>query len=129
PFDIKEESEGELFSPAHQINRALILRTQGELKTWQDRYRSYSTLLSQIDTSVSPTVERGIIEAELQRYEAKLNDLFERLYLQQATLHLTSDTKKRKQARNYLDVTLLQQHISLNRLLLAYFLYREKLVI
>src|SRR5207244_1668517 len=81
-FDEKEGQGDEAFSPKLQSNSAIILRTQGELKVWQERYRDYSVLLTQLDTSVSPTVEPGIIEAELKGCEAKISELFERLYLQ-----------------------------------------------
>src|SRR6266567_6348229 len=115
---------------ALQTNRATILRTQDELREWQERYRYYSVLLTQVDTSVSPTVERGIIEAELKGCEAKLSELFERLYLHQATTRLTSQMKRgEKRNANYLDVAQLRQRLSLNQLLLAYFLYKGKLVI
>ncbi len=115
---------------ALQTNRATILRTQDELREWQERYRYYSVLLTQVDTSVSPTVERGIIEAELKGCEAKLSELFERLYLHQATTRLTSQMKRgEKRNANYLNVAQLRQRLSLNQLLLAYFLYKGRLVI
>lgn len=127
-FEQKEELEDSVSSPAEQANRAMLLRTQDELKTWQDRYRSYSALLAQIDISVSPSVERGIIEAELQQCEAKLNELFERRYLQEATRFIPG-IKKRKKDRSYFDVGQMRQRLSPNQLLVAYFLYQEKLAI
>ena len=128
-FEGKEEPGDRFPSRAMHTDRVMILRTQDELKTWQDRYRSYSTLLTQVDTSVSPSVERGIIEAEVQQCEAKLNELFERLYLQQATTRLTPGSKKRRKDRGYFDVGQMRQRLSPNQLILAYFLYKDSLVI
>ncbi len=128
-FGDEKEVPGEYSSSEFQMKRALLLRIQGDLKMWQDRYRSYSALLSQVDTSASPSVERSVIETELQQCEAKLNELFERLYLQQATMSLTPGAQKRKQARSPFDIAQLRQNLSSNQLLLAYFLYKEKLVI
>ncbi len=129
-FDEGEERRGEISTSKLQANSAMILRTQGELKSWQERYRRYSVLLAQLDTSVSPTVERGIIEAELKRCEAKLSELFERLYLLQSTAHLSPQVKKsQKRSAKQLDVTQLRQRLSPDHLLLAYFLYKGRLVI
>jgi len=117
-------------SPALQANSAAILRTQDELKELQEEYHRYSALLAQIDTSVSPTVDREIIQAELKRCEAKLSELFERLYLHQATRQLTPHAKRNaKRDAKQLDVTQLRQHLSSDQLLLAYFLHKERLVI
>src|SRR5947207_10449402 len=80
-FDDSTEQQ-DISSPLEkQAASAMKLRLQHELVSWQKDYRDYSALLAQIDTSVSPTVERGIIEAELKRCETKLSELFERLYL------------------------------------------------
>jgi CHAT domain-containing protein len=119
-----------LSSSEAQANSAMILRIQHELHVWQERYRDYSVLLTQVDTSVSPSVEREVIQAELQRCEAKLSELFERLYLHRATSRPTTQAKKRKKGSGpYLDLTELRQHLLSNQLLLAYFLYKGKLVI
>ena len=116
-----------------QAVSAMKLRLQHELVSWQKDYRDYSTLLAQIDTSVSPTVRRGIIEAELKRCEAKLSELFERLYLLQSTASLPLSGKKSekrsRRSEKHLDVAQLRQQLSSNQLLLAYFLYQGKLVI
>src|SRR5207302_2028796 len=120
-----------------QAADATKLRIQHELASWQENYRRYSTLLAEIDTSVSPTVEREVIEAELKRCEAKLSELFERFYLLQSTARSShSADLPAKQRGNLiasssdlstLDVAQLRQQLSPNQLLLAYFLYREKL--
>jgi len=110
-----------------QTAGATKLRLQHELVSWQKDYRDYSALLAQIDTSVSPTVEREVIEAELKRCEAKLSELFERLYLLQSTARFTPQVKKsEKRSVKHLDVAQLRQQLSSNQLLLAYFLYRGK---
>jgi CHAT domain-containing protein len=130
-FDESAEQQ-EHSSPLDELQTAgaTKLRLQHELVSWQKDYRDYDALLAQIDTSVSPTVERGIIEAELKRCEAKMSELFERLYLLQSTPHLTPQAKKsEKRGVKHLDVAQLRQQLSSNQLLLAYFLYRGKLVI
>jgi CHAT domain-containing protein len=124
----------DIISPLElQAVSAMKLRLQHELVSWQKDYRDYSTLLAQIDTSVSPTVRRGIIEAELKRCEAKLSELFERLYLLQSTARLPLSGKKSekrsRRSEKHLDVAHLRQQLSPNQLLLAYFLYQGKLVI
>ncbi len=127
----EQETREEFASPTMlETSSATLLRIRGELKIWQDRYRDYSALLAKVDPSVSPTVERGVIEAELKRCEAKLRELFERLYLYQATAkhkpHTQDMENGRAQAFNLAD---LRQHLSSDQLLLAYFLYEEKLII
>lgn len=124
----------ETVSPATlQEKNAAILRIQYELKVWQESYRDYSVLLADMDTSVSPTVERGIIEAELKRCETKLNELFERLYLHKATTSHSPYTpqlhKAEKRRANYLDIAQIRKGLSPHQLLLAYFLHKESLVI
>ena len=127
----ERETQEESASPTMlETNSATFLRIRGELKTWQDRYRDYSALLAKVDTSVSPTVERGVIEAELKRCEAKLRELFERLYLHQATAKSKPHSQRvehgRAQAFKLAD---LRQQLSSDHLLLAYFLYEERLII
>ena len=120
------------------MNNVTVLRIQYELREWQERYHDYSVLLADIDLSVSPTVNREIIEGELKRCEAKVSELFERLLLYQldtpAGLH-TSLSKKRtylertKRNSRRRDVVNLHQHLAPDQLLLAYFLYKGRLVI
>ena len=129
-FDESTEQQDNLSPLELKTVSATKLRLQHELASWQKDYRDYSALLAQIDTSVSPMVERGIIEAELKRCEAKLSELFERLYLLQSTAHLSPQVKKsQKRSAKQLDVTQLRQRLSPDHLLLAYFLYKERLVI
>jgi len=115
----------------------LALRTQHELKEWQERYRSYTMLLSDIDFSISPTLDKEIIEKELKRCEVKLSELFERLHLHQLDVTRRDKRPSRrgikpdKSLRNRENIHLeqLQQHISSEQLLLAYYLYKDQLVI
>lgn len=127
-FFVNQERE-DSFSSSIQVNRALTFQMQSELKTWQDQYRSYSTLLTHVDTSASLSIERGIIEAELKKCEMKLSELFERLYLQQATASFASTPKKSKKDRSVLNIMQLQRQLVSDQLLLAYFLYKENLTI
>lgn len=128
--------EGELLegtaitSGETHANSATILRIQHELEMWQERYRDYSVLLTQVDTSVSPAVDREIIQSELKRCEVKLSELFERLYLHQATTRSTTQEYKRKKRNGtYVNVTEIRQRLLPDQVLLAYFLYKGRLVI
>lgn len=123
-----QEAQEESAAPAkQQTNSALLLRIQGELKVWQDRYRDYSVLLANVDTTVSPSVAREVIEAELKGCEAKLSELFERLYLHRATTTLAPHDEKG--STNTFDLAELRQRLSADQLLLAYFLFRGRLII
>ncbi len=151
-----EMKEGQIeadTSSASPSNSAMILRTQDELKSWQKNYRNYSVLLAQMDSAgaidttgsssaLSSIVEREIIETELKRCEAKVNGLFERLYVQQFTT-LPAPTaqhaknKQKSQISNqsyssysgYLNFAQLRQRLSPEQLVLAYFLNKERIVI
>ena len=150
----REEMGASDISSASQSNSAMILRTQDELKSWQKDYRNYSVLLTQMDTmdaidaagssssSVSSMVEREIIETELKRCETKVNELFERLYVQQFTAPSRPSTstaqraksRQKSQASNqsypgHLNVAQLRQQLSPEQLVLAYFLDKERIVI
>ncbi len=130
PFD-KEES-------AEKTASVEVLRIQTDLKNWQEDHRKYSTLLAEIDTSVSPTLNKAIIQEELRRCEEKLNELFERLYLHQVDMntgnHQTRARKRMKTKERLLtvqesDALQLRQHLSPEQLLLTYFLHKEQLII
>ena len=109
---------------------AILLRTQDQLKTWQEQYRDYSVLLTQLDTSVSPTVDREIIETELKRCETKVNELFERLYLQQFTAKSTPHLRKRQKSQvAFLNAAQLRQQLAPDQLVLAYFLDAGRMII
>ncbi len=113
-----------------QVHSAAVLQMQAALGFWQQEYRKYSAQLATIDTSVSLAVDREVIEAELKRCEAKLNELFERLHLHQAGTLLTTHAKKRETRKTKrVDVVQLRQHLLPNQLLLAYFLYKGRLII
>jgi CHAT domain-containing protein/tetratricopeptide (TPR) repeat protein len=150
---------GEIVStPALQVNSAgaAILRTQHELREWQQKYHDYSAQLADIDTSMAsalnsslysvrgswntsamqlnlPTDPRAVIQAELRRCEAKISELFERLHLHQLDTHVAARTPK-KQAQSerspqHMDIAQLRQHLAPGQLLLAYYLCKEKLII
>ena len=122
--------EDDIRGPASQARSASMLRIQQELKDWQERYRKYSTQLVNTDTSVSSTVDREMIQAELKQCEVKLSELFERLQLHESDTRLLSHTKRHiMQTENQVNTAQLRQHLSPNQLLLAYFLYQGKLVI
>lgn len=111
-----------------QLNNAAILRTQYELQGWQEKYRDYSILLT--NSSLSPDVDREVIQSELKRCEAKLSELFERLHLYESSAGAVS--RKKKDAKHHADRVTIEQirsQLEPDQLLLAYFLHREKLVI
>lgn len=120
---------------AAQARSAAVLRMQHELEAWQQRYHDYSAQLVNIDTSVSHVVDREVIQNELKRCEAKLSELFERLHLHELDTHITPHTAHPKnRGRTTLnaqqtDVVQLRQYLAPDQLLLAYFLYKGRLVI
>ena len=115
-----------------------MLRTQMELKDWQENHRYYSTLLAEIDTSLSPALDKAIIERELKNCETKVNELFERLHLHQVDVNREDPhnrsrkhmkTKERLLTAQEIDPVELRRHLSPEQLLLTYYLHREKLII
>lgn len=127
----REKPKDSSYAPNELLEKnALILRTQDELKDWQERYRKQSMLLAQMDLSVSLSLDQEALQAELKRCEAKINELFERLYLQQATRQLVPRGEKNRQYETpLLDIAQLWQRLAPGQLLLAYFLHKEQLVI
>ncbi len=124
------EQEDAIPLSVSQANSATMLRMQQELKDWQERYRDYSVLLAGIDTSVSPAVDREIIQSELKQCEVKISELFERLHLGQSNIRFTAHSKKsEKRKAKSVDIMQLRQQLSPDQLLLAYFLYKGRLVI
>ncbi len=140
-------------SPASLNNSAMILRTQDELTSWQKKYRNYSVLLAEMDntdakgtdgnsSALSSIVEREVIEEELKQCEAKVNELFERLYVQQFTAPATASSPSRRRARNRqksqtndllfmdnLNIAQLRQRLSPEQLVLVYFVDKERIVL
>jgi len=129
-------------SQSHEINgvsytgsagSAMIRRTQQELKDWQERYRDFSLLLAEVDTTVSPTVNREVMQAELRRCEEKISELFERVHLYQAGMVFKSPgITKKGRSRNrpeQVDSIQLQRRLAPGQLLLAYFSYQQRLVV
>jgi len=113
-----------------QQNNAAILRAQHDLRNEQEQHRYYSVLLADIDLSVSPTVDRAVIQQQLKRCEEKISELTERLHLYQSDTRLISQ-KRTGRTRNVkqVDITQLRQSLSPDQILLAYFLYKGRLVI
>ncbi len=116
-----------------QANSAMIRRTQQELKEWQERYRDFSLLLAEVDTTVSPDVDREVIQTELKRCEGKIGELFERVYLYQSSMVFKSEKRtKKKRSQNsakQVDIEQLQRCLESGQVMLAYFSYQKKLVV
>ncbi len=124
------EREDTLHPTAPLTSSALMLRVQQELKDWQERYHNYSALLANIDTSVSPSVDREVIQTELKRCEAKISDLFERMHLYQSdTLREPHTRKRTPRHEKENDIVQMRQHLPADQLLLAYYLHKSRLVI
>lgn len=132
PAETPEQRERPLLpTEALQIQEksALILRTREEMKIWQERYRTHSTLLAQLDASVSPALDLETLQAELQRCEAKISELFERLYMQQASTQLSPARKRPSDLLQPPGVEQLQERLRPDQVLLAYFLQKEHLTL
>jgi CHAT domain-containing protein/tetratricopeptide (TPR) repeat protein len=112
-----------------QEKSVLILRTREELKIWQERYRTHSALLAQVDASVSPSLDLDTLQIELQRCEARISELFERLYMQQASVQLSPASQGRPAILQPPGVEHLQEQLRPAQVLLAYFLQKEHLSI
>ncbi|MFL5701515.1 MAG: CHAT domain-containing protein [Ktedonobacteraceae bacterium] len=113
-----------------QADAAIILRTQQDLKDWQERYHDYSVLIANTDPSMYTTLDREVIQSELKHCETKISELFERLHLYQSSVSPTPHARKRpKYHTKHIDLARLRQQLAPDQLLLAYFLYQGKLVI
>jgi CHAT domain-containing protein len=125
--DIVREDDASL--SAWQQNSASVLRMQQELRDEQEQHRYYSVLLADFDTSVSPTVDRDVIQQELERREKRISELYERLYLYQRGTQFRSQKRGHKPGKvERIDITFMQQSLSPDQTLLAYSLYKDKLV-
>ncbi len=125
-----EEQQGTVAPSVSQTSSAQLLRIQKELKNWQEKYRDYSVILAEIDTSISPIVDRAVIQDEMKRCEEEISQLFERLYLYESGTALNVYTRKHPPHRvQQVDILQLRQRLSPDQLLLSYFLYKGKLVI
>jgi tetratricopeptide (TPR) repeat protein len=117
-------------TPESRANSAAALGLQQELKRWQESYREYSVLLADLDSSVFPALDRELIVSELKRCETKISELFERIHLHQSGRLFTPQTKRRKKGvAKSVGIAQIRQQLSTGQLMLAYFLYRERLVI
>src|SRR5258706_5828165 len=101
-----------------QQNNAAILRAQYDLRNEQEQHRYYSVLLADIDLSVSPAVDREVIQQQLKQCEEKISELSERIHLYQADAHLTPQ-KRTRRTRNakQVDITQLRQSLSPGKIL------------
>lgn len=125
-----DEQQGTAIPSVSQTGSAQLLRIQQELKNWQEKYRDYSVILADIDTSISPIVDRAIIHDEMKRCEAEISQLFERLYLYESGTTLSTYTRKHTPRHvQEVDLERLRRQLSPDQLLLTYFLYKGKLVI
>ena len=127
----KSEEQQDTVAPSvSQTNSAQLLRIQKELKNWQEKYRDFSVILADIDTSVSPAVDHAVIQAEMKRCEEEISQLFERLYLYESGTTLNTYSRKHTSRQvQQVDLVQLRQRLSPAQLLLTYFLYKGKLVI
>ncbi len=117
-------------SPAFHQSSTAVLQMYDKLSFWQESYRKYSTQLASLDTSVSPTVSRDVLQAELKRCEAQLNELFERMYLAPSVTHLPLQGRKPALDKvKGIDGAQLRRYLSPDQLLLAYFLYQGRLML
>ncbi len=128
--NVRGEQEFSTSPSIWRMNSAVVLRTQYELRDEQEKHRYYTVLLADVDPSVSPAVDREVIKHEIKRSEEKISQLFERLYLYQPDVRLTSHSQKRSKPKlQSVDIAQLRQQLSPTQLLLAYFLYKGGLVI
>lgn len=109
--------------------RLTLVRTQEQLKDWQDRYRKYSLLLTQLDPSVSDTLRRETIQEELALCETTIGELFERLLLYQQERPLSAPRPARVFERRSFDLERLQGQLAEDQTLLAYFLHKQQLIL
>jgi len=109
--------------------RLTLVRTQEQLKDWQDRYRKYSLLLTQLDPSVSDTLRRETIQEELALCETTIGELFERLSLYQQERPLSTPRPGKASGRRPFDLERLQHHLAEDQTLLAYFLHKQQLIL
>ncbi|HEX7735115.1 MAG TPA: CHAT domain-containing tetratricopeptide repeat protein [Ktedonobacteraceae bacterium] len=109
---------------------APLLRLQQELKDWQNTYRHYSMLLLNQETLADFELDQLAIRGEVQQCETKIEELFDLIRIHE--MQLPPVTRADQPARSVLppvDIAALQQFLTENQVLLAYFLYQEKLLI
>jgi tetratricopeptide (TPR) repeat protein len=107
-----------------------ILRLQQELKDWQNTYRHYSMLLMNQETLTTFALDRQLIEREIQQCETKIEELFDLIHVYEMQPPPVSHTHQHiLSLLQPVDPYALQQSLAENQMLLAYFLYQEKLLI
>lgn len=129
----KGEQRGTSTPSMLQATSTMIRSTEQELKEWQDRYHYFSPMLVEIDTSVSPDVDRKVLEAELKHCETKIIELFERIQLYQSGRASKSPERSKKDRSpkhaKQVDIVELQRCLAPGQLLLAYFSYQDRLTV
>lgn len=125
--------EDQAASSPLQASGLLVRSAEQELHEWQERYHYFSMLFAEVDTTVSPDVDLTVLQAELKRCEVKIGELFERVYLYQSRTGPKSEGKTRL-ARSHrrlkqADMVQLQRYLAPEQLLLAYFIYQERLAV
>ncbi|MFL5659457.1 MAG: CHAT domain-containing protein [Ktedonobacteraceae bacterium] len=115
----------------HSTQLAPVLRSQHELelREWQTTYRKYSAQLVDLGASLSTESDQQMIRAELKRCEIRLSELFERLHFQQAnSQHSQQTLSTRTHTPREENLAELRRHLAPNQLLIAYFMYKDRLV-
>jgi len=126
----REEQKESTYPTILPSDNTVILRTEHELREAQKKHRFYHVLLADIDYSVSATVDREVIMQELKHCEKKISELFERLNLYEASApHKLSRSKHTQGEARQIDIGQLRQSLAPDHLLLAYYLYKGKLLI
>lgn len=124
------EQENNISLAALQKDNASVLRIQRELRDEQEQHRDYSVLLANLDLSVSPAVDQEVIQQELRRCEEKISELSERLYLYQSGTRLAAHRRMRGAGKvKQVDIAHIRERLTADQTLLAYFLYKGRLVI
>ncbi len=126
-----EKQGGRLESTPAREGNTVLLRIQRELRLWQEKYHSYNTLLATFENVADTGLNREQIQAEIKHCEEKLSELFDRVQLQQVDVQRDNGkhNKKHEYAVSVVSVEQLQQQLSPNHVLLAYFLYGKNIVI
>ena len=116
---------------ATPANNALVLQIQSELGRWQEKYHQYSTQLTGLDTTLSPIIDEEVIREELKRCETKISELFERLHLHEFATHSANGAPPARsiQKMQPVDSAQLRQKLVPGQLMLAYYIYKDSLVI
>src|SRR5258708_28937524 len=107
-----------------------MLRLQQELKDWQNTYRHYSMLLLNQETLTTFGLDQLTIKREVHQCETKIEELFDLVHIHEMQSPSVARTDQPTLSLlQPVDITALRQSLTENQVLLAYFLYQEKLLI